>query len=81
MKNEDSQKEIEKLRKQIKKTKKEAKSLGKMNKDLQDEIDSLWAMMDEINQSDIENWTHLLEQLKTDTVVKAMMKSKNKVEA
>ena len=81
MKNENLQKELEKLRKQIKKTKKERNNLEEANKKLQDEVDSLWAMLDELDRSDIENWTHILDQLKTDTITKALMMSKNKAEA
>ena len=67
--------------KQIEKTKKERSGLKEANKKLQDEVDSLWAMMDEITKSDIENWTHILDKLKTDTAAKALMMSKDKVEA
>ena len=75
------QKEIENLKEQIKKTKIERKKLSQLNKKLQDEVDSLWAMMDEMTKSDIENWSHIMEQLQKDTVVKALMVSKNKAEA
>ena len=66
--------EIEKLEKQLKK-------LKEKNKKLQDEVDSLWAMMDEMTKSDVENWAHLLDTLQKDTVVKALMVTKNKAEA
>ena len=46
--------EIEKLEELIKKAKKE-------NAELQDEVESLWAMMDEITKSDIENFSHILD--------------------
>lgn len=75
------QEEIENLKEQIKKTKIERKKLSQLNKKLQDEVDSLWAMMDEMTKSDIENWSHIMEQLQKDTVVKALMVSKNKAEA
>ena len=75
------QEEIENLKEQIKKTKLERKKLNQLNKKLQDEVDSLWAMMDEMTKSDIENWSHIMEQLQKDTVVKALMVSKNKAEA
>ena len=78
---EEFQKEISDLKEQIKKTKAERKKINQLNKKLQDEVDSLWAMMDEMTKSDIENWSHIMEQLQKDTVVKALMVSKNKAEA
>ena len=78
---EEFQKEINKLKEQIKKTKAERKKINQLNKKLQDEVDSLWAMMDEMTKSDIENWSHIMDQLQKDTVVKALMVSKNKAEA
>jgi len=80
-KNENFQKELGKLEKQIKKAEKERDRFEESNKNLQDEVDSLWSMLDEMNKSDIQNWTHILDQLKTDTITKALMMSKNKVEA
>jgi len=50
-------------------------------KALQDEVDSLWAMMDEMTKSDIENWTHLLDEIKADVITRALMVSKVKGEA
>jgi len=50
--------------------------LKEKNKQLQDEIDSLWAMMDEITKSDIENFSHILEELKADVVSRALMVTK-----
>jgi len=80
-KNENFQKELGKLRKQIEKTKKERNILEEANKKLQDEVDSLWVMLDELDRSDIGNWNDILDQLKTDTLTKALMMSKNKAEA
>jgi len=61
--------EIEKLEKLIEKAKKE-------NAELKDEVDSLWAMMDEITKSDIENFSHILEELRSDVVSRALMVTK-----
>jgi len=63
------EKEIEKLEKLIEKAKKE-------NAELKDEVDSLWGMMDEITKSDIENFSHILEELKADVITKALMVTK-----
>tara|TARA_Y100000296_G_C5063938_1_gene201340 strand:- start:258 stop:485 length:228 start_codon:yes stop_codon:yes gene_type:complete len=63
------EKEIEKLEELIKKAKKE-------NAELKDEVSSLWAMMDEITKSDIENFSHILEQLKADVLTRALMVTK-----
>ena len=61
--------EIEKLEELITKAKKE-------NAELKDEVDSLWSMMDEITKSDIENFSHILEELKADVITKALMVTK-----
>ena len=81
MKNKNLQEEINKLRQEIKKAEDERDKFEKSNKNLQDEVDSLWSMMDEMTKSDIENWSHLLDQLKVDTITKALMVSKHKAEA
>ena len=68
--------------------KKEIDSLVQKNKDLiiknenlQDENDSLWAMMDEITKSDIENYSYLLKELKTDVITRSLMITKKIAEA
>ena len=61
--------EIEKLEKLIVKAKEE-------NEKLKDEVDSLWSMMDEITKSDIENFSHILEDLKADIITKTLMITK-----
>ena len=78
---EEFDKEIKKLKEQLKKTKAERKKINEINRNLQDEVDSLWAMMDEMTKSDVENWTHLMDQLQKDTVTKALMVSRKKVDA
>mgnify|MGYP001322606333 FL=1 len=65
----------------IKKLKETIILLKKKNADLQDEVDSLWAMMDEMTRSDIENWKHLWDDIQTDVAVRALMVSKKKVDA
>lgn len=57
----------------------ENKKLIKLNEQLQDEVDSLWMIMDEMTQSDIDNHAHLLKDLKTDIITKTLMMSKKKV--
>ena len=58
----------------------ENKELIIKNNDLQDEVDSLWAMMDEITKSDIENFSHLLDEIKADVITRTLMVSKKKVD-
>jgi len=58
----------------------ENKRLVEENVDLQDEVDSLWAMMDEITKSDIQNFSHILDEIKADVVTRALMVSKKKVD-
>ena len=56
MKNDDNlKKQITKLREQIKITKQNKKKLDETNAKLQDEVNSLWAMLDEMTKSDIQN--------------------------
>ena len=69
------------LQKKIEKMKTERKLLIEKNKKLQDEVDSLWAMMDEMTKADIENWKHIWDDIRTDVAVRALMVSKKKVDA
>ena len=57
----------------------ENKKLIKSNEQLQDEVDSLWMIMDEMTQSDIDNHAHLLKDLKAAIITKTLMMSKKKV--
>jgi len=66
--------ELKKLKQQLGKVEKEKEKL-------QDEVDSLWAMMDEMTKSDIENWAHLIKDLEKDTAVRALMVTKKKADA
>ncbi len=65
----------------IKKLEEKIIVLKDKNKRLKDEVDSLWAMMDEMTRSDIENWKHLWDDIQTDVAVRALMVSKKKVDA
>jgi len=58
----------------------ENKELVAKNEALQDEVDSLWAMMDEITKSDIQNFSHILDEIKADVITRALMVSKKKVD-
>ena len=67
------EKEIEKLEGLIDKAKKE-------NAKLKDEVDSLWAMMDEMTKADIENWAHLVKELEQDVIARTLMITKKKAD-
>lgn len=58
----------------------ENKQLSIKKEALQDEVDSLWAMMDEITKSDIQNFSHILDEIKADVITRALMVSKKKVD-
>ena len=73
-------KESDELEKQIKKAAEALKKAKKENATLRDEVDSLWAMMDEITKSDIENFSHLVEDLKADVITKSLMITKKKAD-
>ena len=79
--NDEFEKELDKMRNELKKAENKNNELNKANDKLQDEVDSLWAMMDEMTKSDIENWTHLLDQLEADTAERALMVTKKKADA
>lgn len=67
--------------KKLKELEEELEKLKAENRKLTDEVESLWAMMDEMTKADIQNWKHLMEDLEKDTIVKALMVSKKKAEA
>jgi len=70
---EDLEEEIEKLEELINKAKKE-------NVKLKDEVESLWAMMDEMTAADIENWSHLVKELEQDVLTRSLMITKKKAD-
>jgi len=69
---------IRKIEENNKKTSELIDVLLSRNKVLQDEVDSLWAMMDEITKSDIENFSNILEDLEKDVLVRSLMITKKK---
>ena len=77
----DFDKEIKKFREQIKKAEREKVRLDEANEKLQDEVDSLWAMMDEMTKTDIKNWAHILNKLEKDTDVHSLMITKKVADA
>ncbi len=65
--------EIEKIEKMLEKAREE-------NEKLKDEVDSLWAMMDEMTKADIENWAHLVKELEQDVITRSLMITKKKAD-
>ena len=57
------------------------KDLLEKNKNLQDEVDSLWMMLDEMTKSDIENWSSILEELNASVAERMLMVTKKKADA
>ena len=47
-------------------------------KGLEDENESLWAMLDEVTKSGMDNWMHLVDNLKMDVISRALMITKKK---
>ena len=74
--NEELKKQLALFKEQVSKAKKETKKLKEVNTKLQDEVDSLWSMLDEMTQTDIESWAKMAKDLQSDTVTKALMVSK-----
>ena len=71
---------IEDLEEEIHELVKENKELIVKNENLQDEVDSLWAKMDEITKSDIQNFSHILDEIKADVITRTLMISRKKVD-
>ena len=72
--------EEEKLEIAMENARKVIEEMKKENAKLQDEVDSLWAMMDEITKSDIEKHAHLLKDLESDALIRSLMITKKKVD-
>ena len=48
---------------------------------LEDENNSLWEMLDELQKSDDHNWVELIEKLREDVLIQSLMVSNEKAEA
>tara|TARA_R110000796_G_scaffold217192_2_gene333246 strand:+ start:242 stop:514 length:273 start_codon:yes stop_codon:yes gene_type:complete len=87
--NEELQKEIKELEKLLNKTKKETKKIDQINSKLQEEVDSLWFLMDEVTKADVKkvkDWTNILEHIENDkiekdTLTKLLMVTSKKADA
>ena len=55
--------------------------LEEQNKKLQDEVDSLWGMMDEMAAADIKNFSSILEDLQKEILVRSLIMKEKKVQA
>ncbi len=73
-------KSLEELEKLMNKTEKELKKVIKENVKLKDEVDSLWDLLDEMNESDVKNWTHLLDKIESDAILKNLMTTTKKAD-
>jgi len=71
---------LEDLKKQIDKTEKDLNKVIKENEKLKDELDSVWGMLDEIEKSDVENYSYLLEKIENDAMLKKLMTTTKKVD-
>ena len=69
-------KSSEDLQKEIAETKRLIKNLRKQNAKLKDEVESLWGMMDELNQADIKNWAHLMKDLEEKDAIQQLVTAK-----
>ena len=58
----------------------ENRVLAERNAALQDEVDSLWSLMDELTKSDVENFSHLLRELNSDIITKTLMVTRKKAD-
>jgi ribosomal 50S subunit-associated protein YjgA (DUF615 family) len=69
----------------IKKTNEElklkVKRLEEEREKLIDEIDSLWAMMDELTQTDVQNLSQIARDLDGDVITKTLMITNKKADA
>tara|TARA_R100001082_G_scaffold107713_1_gene81969 strand:+ start:710 stop:982 length:273 start_codon:yes stop_codon:yes gene_type:complete len=75
-KDKELKKQLKAFEEQLSEAKKETEKLEETNGKLQDEVDSLWAMLDEMTATDVQSWAKLAKDLQSDTVMKALMVSK-----
>ena len=61
--------------------KEEIKRLKRKIELLEDENNSLWEMLDELQKSDDHNWVELIEKLREDVLIQSLMVSSEKAEA
>jgi flagellar motor switch protein FliG len=54
--------------------------LREENRQLKDEVDSLWLMLDEMTKTDIESWSSILQELELSVVEHALMVTKKKAD-
>ena len=66
------------LQEEIAELTEENKKLILENDSLRDEVESLWAMLDEIKKSDVKEHEHLLKELEKDLALKSLMYTKKK---
>ena len=71
---------LKELKEQINKAEKELKKVTKENIKLKDEVGSLWDLLDELEESDVKNWTHLLDKIEKDAILKNLMTTTKKVD-
>ena len=69
------------VKQELKKAKAIISELKEKNIALGDEIDSLWGVLDEMKETDVKNWTHLLKKIRVDALASSLMMSKNKADA
>ena len=67
--------------KELRELEEELEKLKAENRKLTDEVESLWAMMDEMTKADIQNWSHLVKDLEKDVLVRSLMITKKKADA
>ena len=72
--------EEEKLEIAMENARKVIEEMKKENIKLQDEVDSLWSLMDELTKSDVENFSHLLKELGSDIITKTLMVTRKKAD-
>jgi hypothetical protein len=68
------------LQKQIEETKRKVKKLKEQNLRLKDEVKSLWGMLDELQEADIKNWSHLMKELEKKHAVGQLMTATKKAD-
>ena len=71
---------LKELEEQMKKTEESLKEVVDENAKLKDEVDSLWGLLDDINESDIENYSHLLEKVQQDAILNKLMTTTKKAD-
>jgi len=71
---------VEVLKKELQLLLEENRKIADKNLQLQDEVDTLWTMMETMTKSDKEAWLKIVDELDVNTAIKGLMVVKKKAD-